>query len=519
MPYDQYEPVIGLEVHCQLQTASKAFSPDAAAYGAEPNTQVGPVSLGHPGTLPVLNEAVIEYALRMGLATHCQIAPHVTFARKHYVYPDLPKGYQITQHGTPICYDGYVEFLLADGDDPAGGNPARSAQAGDGAAARRTKRVGLTRIHIEEDAGKLVHDAEAGTTRVDYNRCGVPLLEIVTEPDLRAPHEAYLFLQKIRQLVRYLGICDGRMEHGSLRCDANVSVRPRGRPALGVRTEIKNLNSARAVEQALEYEVARHMALAERGEAVAPETRRWEAGALETRPLRAKEAAPDYRYLPDPDLAQIPVSRALLRKAQAALPEMPDTRQQRFMEDLRLSARDAALLTEERALADYFENTLAALYKHTKGGNTQAQAKMVANVIMTDVLRARNEHALGIREFPVEPDRLAALVYLRLEDELSSSAAQEVFRAMLDSEEDPAAIADARGLRQVSDEEALRPVIDEVLERHTKNVKRYRSGKKSLIGFFVGQTMSHFDDDDSSDGAPDPQAVRRLLEKRLSRRG
>ncbi len=500
MAYEQYEPVIGLEVHCQLLTEAKAFSPEPAAYGAAPNTHVDPVSLGHPGTLPVLNERVVESALRLGLATRCRIAERAVFARKHYFYPDLPKGYQISQYDTPLCYDGFVEVLLEN----------EGASSGDGHAPdRQMKRIRLRRIHLEEDAGKSVHDADPTATLLDYNRCGVPLVEVVTEPDLRAPHEAYLFLQTVRQLVRYLRICDGNMEEGSLRCDANVSVRPRGRDALGTKTELKNMNSLKSVERALEYEIARQMALLERGEAVTHETRLWDADAHETRPMRAKEEAHDYRYFPDPDLAPITVTEERLKEIQADLPEMPAARRARFQEDLGLPPYDAGVLTEERAVADYFEATLDALFKHTKGGNTRRQAKAASNVIMTDVLRAVKERAVEMERFPIEPERLAALVYLRLKDDISSSGAQEVFEAMLDSEKAPEEIAKERNLMQVSDAGALEPVIENVLQTHDKNVRKYLDGKKGLIGFFIGQVMADFD------GAPDPKLVRKLLREKL----
>ena len=499
MVHESYEPVIGLEVHCQLQTQSKLFSPDPAAYGAAPNTHVDPISLGHPGTLPVLNERAVEYALRLGLATHAKVSPRSGFARKHYFYPDLPKGYQITQHDAPLCYDGYVEI-----------RPVAGRAGGDGRAALRSERIGLARIHLEEDAGRSLHD-DTGT-RVDYNRCGVPLVEIVTAPDLRAPREAFLFLQKIRQLVRYLGISSGNMDEGALRCDANVSVRRYGSAAYGPKVELKNMNALRGVEQALDYETARQIALVERGQAVTPETRRWDAEAMKTRPLRAKETAADYRYLPDPDLPPIVVEEARLKKVRAALPEQPATRRGRFAEEYGLPPRDAARLTEERAVADYFEETVSALFKHTKGGDTQAQAKAVANMITNSVLRVLNGRPGEIGALRLTPKRLAALAYLRLEDEISATGARKLFSVMLDEDGDAEALARQHGLLQVSDEGALSSFLDEMLERHAKNVQRYLDGKKSLMRFFVGQAMAHFD------SSPDPSAVRRMLEKKLEAR-
>ena len=516
MVHEIYEPVIGLEVHCQLLTESKAFSPESAAFGAEPNTHVDPVSLGHPGTLPVLNEHVVEYTLRMGLATRCRVAPRSVFARKHYFYPDLPKGYQISQYATPICYGGYVEITLEDDPDVEGPDPAGAAQAvrgGDGEDVPATKRIGITRIHMEEDAGKSLHDRDPYATLLDYNRCGVPLIEIVSEPDLRSPREAYRYLQKIRQTVRYLGICDGNMEEASLRCDANVSIRRRGDAELGTKTEVKNLNSFRNVERALAYEIARQIALVESGGAVVQETLLWDADALETRPMRQKEEAHDYRYFPDPDLAPVVVDEPLLERVRAALPEMPDARRRRFEGELGLPPYDAALLTEERAVADYFEAARSALFKRTKGGNTRAQAKAVSNFVMTDVRRVLGERAIPMEEFPIEPERLAALVFLRLEDRVSSTGAQEVFETMLGEKAAPEAIAKQRNLLQVSDEGALRPVVDETIEKHPKQVKTYLGGKESVIGFFIGQVMRGFA------GSPDPKLVRKLLKERLAEKG
>ncbi len=501
--HERYEPVIGLEVHCQLSTAAKAFSAAPAAYGGAPNTQADPFTLGHPGTLPVLNRRVLRHALQLALALRCTVAERITFARKHYFYPDLPKGYQLTQHDAPLAYDGHVSLEPETG----GGQDADGREA----AGREARRIGIRRVHIEEDAAKLIHDRAARRTLVDHNRCGVPLVEVVTDPDLRAPHEAARFLHTMRQLVRYLGISDGNMEEGSLRCDANVSVRPRGRAELGARVELKNLNSFRHVEHALEHEVTRQIAARERGAAVAPETRSWDADARRTHVLRAKETARDYRYLPDPDLPPVPVDGGQLAALRRALPEMPAQRRARFVEEVGLPAYDAGVLTEDRAVADYFEAAVDALYKRTKGGNTRAQAKAVSNVIMSHVLRALGERAdRSMDDFPVEADRLAALIHLRLDDEVGSSAAHDIFVRMLEDDRPPRAIADARNLRQVDSREALTPVVEHVLARHDKNVHRYRSGKKSLMRFFIGEVMSSFD------GSPDPKLVRSLLEERLS---
>jgi aspartyl-tRNA(Asn)/glutamyl-tRNA(Gln) amidotransferase subunit B len=500
MAYETYEPVIGLEVHVQLQTDSKIFSSDATAFGAEPNAQVDPVSLGHPGTLPVLNRTVVAHALRLGLATHCSIASRSVFARKHYFYPDLPKGYQISQYDTPICYDGYVEIYPGEDDEA---DPTAPADA---------KRIGLTRIHMEEDAGKSIHD-DTGSTRLDFNRCGVPLLEMVTEPDLRSPREAYLFLSRLRQLVRYLGISDGNMEEGSLRCDANVSVRPRGRDAFGTRTELKNMNSMRHVEKALDYEIARQIAAAERGDDIQQQTLLWDPDAGTTRPMRSKEEAHDYRYMPDPDLVEVEIEDEMIEDVRSDLPELPRARRRRFVEEVGLPPYDAEVLTEERAVADYFEEALDRLYKRTKGGDTDAQAKLVSNLVMTEVMRVLNEQSISIEELPVEPERLAQLAFLRVQDKVSSNGAQEVFEVMLEEHDESAGkIADERDLIQVSDPDSIAPVVEAVIEDHPDQVETYLGGKEGLLGFFIGQVMQRFD------GSPDPELVREMLRDKLAAR-
>jgi aspartyl-tRNA(Asn)/glutamyl-tRNA(Gln) amidotransferase subunit B len=490
MSEEKYEAVIGLEVHCQLSTATKAFSPEPAAYGAEPNTNIDPISLGHPGTLPVLNERVVAYAVRMGLATHSRIAPRSVFARKHYFYPDLPKGYQISQFETPICEGGFIEI---EGED---GTPGR--------------KIRLTRIHMEEDAGKSIHDQDPYGTLLDNNRCGVPLIEIVSEPDLRTPKEAARYVQRIRQIVRYLGICDGNMEEGSLRCDANVSIRRRGETGLGTKTEVKNMNSFRHIERALAYEIRRQIDLVERGGTVTQETRLWDADRMETRPMRSKEEAHDYRYFPDPDLVPVVVTEVWLDELRAALPEMPEARRRRYVETLALPPYDAALLTEERGVADYFEATVAALAARA-GAEPSAVAKAVSNVIMTDVLRVLKDEGLDVEAFPVTPDRLAALLHLRLDDRLGSSAATELFEIMLHEDGPPEALARERNLLQVSDTGALAPIVDEVLARHPKQLAQYLGGKEGLIGFFIGQVMRAFP------GSPDPKLVRKLLIERIEK--
>ncbi len=488
MSHPTYEAVIGLEVHCQLLTESKAFSPESAAHGAAPNTHVDPVSLGHPGTLPVMNDRVVDFAVRMGLATECEISRRSVLARKQYFYPDLPKGYQISQFDTPICHHGRVEVRVDD----------------------EVKAINLTRIHIEEDAGKSLHDQDPVATLLDYNRGGVPLIEIVSEPDIRSPREASLFLQKIRQIVRYLDICDGNMEQGSLRCDANVSIRRRGETRLGTKTEVKNMNSFRNVERALEFEIDRQIRVIEGGGSIVQETRLFDANSGETRSMRSKEEEHDYRYFPDPDLAPVVVDDQRLEEIRENLPELPEVRRARFEEQLGLPAYDAGVLTEERAVADYFESGFHELVQLNDALAEDEAAKAVSNVVMTDVLRALKETEANISGFPVDARRLAGMIAMRLDDHISSSAAQELFEAMMTSDADPEELARSMNLLQVSDDDALLPVVEEVIAAHPKQLEQYRKGKQSLIGFFIGQVMRRFE------GAPDPKRVRELLAERLS---
>ena len=482
-----YEPVIGLEVHCQLQTASKAFSPDSAEFGATPNQHVDPVSLGLPGTLPVLNAKVIEYAVRLGIAMNCKISERSVLARKHYFYPDLPKGYQISQFEHPICTEG---FLLLEGE----------------------RRIGITRIHIEEDAGKSLHDQAPDHTLLDYNRCGVPLLEIVSEPDLCSGAEANRYMQKIRQLVRYLNISDGNMEQGSLRCDANVSVRPLGSQTLGTKTEIKNMNSFRHVERAINYEVQRQITLLRHGQGVKHETRLWNDTSGETCSMRFKEEAHDYRYFPDPDLPHVQVTEAAKEAIRQDMPRLPEERYCDYIQRLQLPEYDAAILTEERSVADYFERAIAALGSTDVGDALSDQAKAVSNFVMGDVLRTCKEANVSMANFPVHPERLAELVGLRMESRISSSAAQQIFEAMITDSRSPNIIAEAHNLIQVSDRDALQPIVNLVLEENPKQVTLYLQGKKTIIGFFIGQVMRLYD------GAPDPKIVHTLVKEELSQR-
>ncbi|MBI3767894.1 MAG: Asp-tRNA(Asn)/Glu-tRNA(Gln) amidotransferase subunit GatB [Deltaproteobacteria bacterium] len=478
---DRFEPVIGLEVHAELLTASKIFCGCSASFGAPPNQHTCPVCLGMPGVLPVLNRRVVEFAIRAGLAIRCAIAPRSRWARKNYFYPDLAKGYQISQYELPICVGGHLDIVV------------------DGVA----KRVRLTRIHMEEDTGKNIHDAHGSESLVDFNRCGVPLLEIVSEPDLASPAEAGAYLRTLRTLVRYLEICDGNMEEGSFRCDANVSVRARGTTALGVKVEVKNMNSFRAVEKAIAYEIARHARVLEEGGTIVQETRLWDADREETRPMRSKESAHDYRYFPDPDLPPLVVSEALVAEVRRAMPELPDARRTRFVAALKLPEYDAEVLTSRRDLADYFEAVVAA----------HPNAKAVSNWVMGDVLRLLKERklddALTITDWPVAAAHLGELIALIDEGAISGKIAKTVFEEMGTSGGTPRAIVAARGLTQVSDEGPIVAAIDQVLAAHPDKVAEFRAGKDKLLGFFVGQVMK------ATAGKANPPLVNRLLTEKL----
>jgi aspartyl-tRNA(Asn)/glutamyl-tRNA(Gln) amidotransferase subunit B len=483
-PNEGYEPVIGLEVHAQLLTASKAFCGCAATFGDEPNTNVCPVCMGLPGSLPVLNRNLVEFAIRMGLATNCTIAPDSIFARKNYFYPDLPKGYQISQYESPICTNGFVEI-----DTEQDGR----------------RKIGITRIHMEEDAGKLIHDQDPQTL-VDVNRCGVPLIEIVSEPDLRSPKEAYLYLYKIHQIVTYLGICDGNMEEGSLRCDANVSVRKRGEKTFGTKTEVKNMNSFRNVERALEFEIGRQIALLQEGGTVEQETLLWDAERNEAHSMRSKEEAHDYRYFPEPDLVPVHVEEAWVREVAASLPEHPTARRDRFINSYGLPKYDADVLTSEKGYADYFESLLTALGK-SDGGN----AKSASNWVMTDVLRVVGEQKISIGDFPIRAERLGAMIRLIGDGTISSKIAKDVFAEMLVSADDPGDIVKKKGLVQLSDEKAIGAVIDDVLLKNPAQVKKFQGGNENVFGFFVGEVMK------ATKGKANPKIVNDLLRTRLSK--
>ena len=474
-----WETVIGLEIHAQIKTRSKIFSGASTQYGAEPNTQACAVDLGLPGVLPVLNAEVVRMAAKFGLATHSTIAPRSVFARKNYFYPDLPKGYQISQFELPIVHGGYLDI------EPDGNT---------------TKRIGITRAHLEEDAGKSLHEDFRGMTGIDLNRAGTPLLEIVSEPDMRSAQEAVAYMKKIHTLVRYLDICDGNMQEGSFRCDANVSVRPQGSEELGTRTEIKNINSFRFVEQAINYEVERQIAVIEDGGSVVQETRLFDPDRHETRTMRSKEEANDYRYFPDPDLLPVEIDQAFLDEVAATLPELPEARRQRFMDDYGLSAYDAGLLTASREQADFFEATVDA-----SGG----QGKLSANWVMGELSGALNKASIDIADSPVSAAELGGLLQ-RIEDgTISGKIAKQVFQDMFNGEGSADAIIENKGLKQISDSSAIEGIIREVLENSPKQLEQYRNGQTKLLGYFVGQVMQ------ATQGKANPKQVNELLKKML----
>ncbi len=478
-----WETVIGLEIHAQLATRSKIFSGAATAFGAAPNTQACAVDLGLPGVLPVLNAEVVRMAVRFGCAIRAEIGYRSVFARKNYFYPDLPKGYQISQYELPIVGRGQVEILLEDGG---------------------RKAIGVTRAHLEEDAGKSLHEDFHGLTGIDLNRAGTPLLEIVSEPDMRSAREALAYARKIHQILRYLGICDGNMQEGSFRVDANVSVRPRGEGRLGTRTELKNLNSFRFLERAINHEVDRQVELIEAGGRVVQETRLYDPDRDETRSMRSKEEAMDYRYFPDPDLLPLEIDNAFVGEVLAAMPELPDAKRARFFQEYGLSDADADQLTGSRALADYYEAVVAA-----SGG----AAKPAANWIMGELAAALNKASIDIEDSPVSAERLGGLL-MRLADEtISGKIAKQVFEAMWGGEGTADAIIEARGLRQITDSGALERVVDEVLAANPEQVQGYRQAEEKkrgkMLGFFVGQIMK------KTQGKANPQQVNELLKERL----
>lgn len=473
----EFEPVIGLEVHAQLNTKSKIFSPTSTEFGGTPNSHVSPICLGMPGVLPVLNKEVLEYAFKTAIALNCELHPRSRFARKNYFYPDLPKGYQISQYEEPFSTNGWLDI---------GTNGS-------------TKRINITRIHMEEDAGKLIHDNPGNSSFVDLNRAGVPLVEIVSEPELSSAEEAVEYMKKLRSILRYIGVCDGNMEEGSLRCDANVSVRPKGSDKLGTKAEIKNVNSFKYVQKAIEYEIKRQILLLENGEEVIQETRLFDSNKGVTFSMRSKEEAHDYRYFPDPDLLPVVIEKEQIEEIRNSLPELPDQRLTRFKEEYNLPEYDAGVLTSTKEIADYFEDCLK------KYNNP----KIVSNWIMTEVLRELKGED-DINSFGITPDKLGELLILIEDGTISGKIAKDVFEDMFTSGKSANQIVEEKGMKQISDQSELENIVSRILADHPDEISRYKAGDQKLMGFFVGQVMKE------TKGKANPKIVNEILRRGLS---
>ena len=478
--YDTYEPVIGLEVHVQLSTNSKAYCGDATAYGASANSQVSPISLGHPGTLPMFNKSVMNYAVKLGIACECDIRERNEFARKNYFYADLPKGYQITQDTTPICTGGFVRIKTAEGND---------------------KNINLTRIHMEEDSGKSIHDIDPFNTLVDLNRAGIPLLEIVSEPEIKNGEEAYSYLSEIRKLVRYLEISDGNMEEGSLRCDLNISVRKKGVEKFGTKVEVKNMNSFRNVQKAIDYEIIRQIDMIEAGELIQQQTRTYDAAKSKTIGLRTKEDAHDYRYFPEPDLVPVIVPATYVDAVREHMPPLPHELFTKYTKELELSEYDAFLLTDNKAFALFFEQLIAQTDNY----------KAATNMMIGPVKSWLNDQSVAIEKFPVSPNALAKIISLVDEEKISTTTAnQKLFPALLeDPTANPEAICEREGWIQQGDADQLSQWVDQALAAYPEKIEEYRGGKKGLIGLFMGEVMKY------SRGNADPKKASALLREKL----
>jgi aspartyl-tRNA(Asn)/glutamyl-tRNA(Gln) amidotransferase subunit B len=474
----QYEAVIGLEIHAQLLTETKIFCGCSTKFGSEPNTQTCPVCIGMPGVLPVMNRKAIEYVIRTGLAAHCEIPLKSRFARKNYFYPDLPKGYQISQFELPLCGYGFVEIIVEGSH----------------------RKIGLTRIHLEEDAGKNIHGGSGNESCVDLNRAGVPLMEIVSEPDMRTPKEAVEFVKKLRAIVRYIGVCDGNMEQGSLRCDANVSVRPVGEKELGTKTEIKNMNSFRFIEKALDYEIKRQIKALRDGERIIQETRLWNTDKGITESMRSKEEAHDYRYFPDPDLMPIEFEQSWIDGVRADIVELPDVKRERFISEYKLPEQDADLLTSERSIADWFEQAVDL------GGDP----KSVSNWIMGEMSRLLNDENRQIEDSALTPGHLVGMLSLIDKGTISGKIAKTVFEEMFRTGKEAAGIVEEKGLVQMSDESGIEAIVDDILSKSPGEIERFKGGEVKLMSFFVGQVMKE------TKGKANPKIVNELLRKKLS---
>jgi len=473
-----YEAVIGLEVHAQLQTNTKIFCGCETRFGEEANTRTCPVCIGMPGVLPVLNKKALEYVIKTGLATHCTISPYSRFARKNYFYPDLPKGYQISQYELPVCEHGHVEIVV------------------EGA----VKRIGLTRIHLEEDAGKNLHQTESNASLVDLNRAGTPLMEIVSEPDIRTPEEASEYLKKLRSILRYIEVSDADMEKGNFRCDANVSIRPVGTKEFGTRAEIKNVNSFKFVQKAIEYEIKRQAQILDEGGRVVQETRLFDSTKGITFSMRSKEEAHDYRYFPEPDLVPVVTSPETVEAIGKTIPELPDVKRERFVKTYELPEYDADLLTQSRALATYYEEIV----------KRSGQPKVVSNWMMGELMRLLNAEGKEIEECPLKPDRFAGMIKMISDGVISTKIAKTVFEEMYKTGKDAETVVKEQGLVQVSDTGAIEKIIEEVIKANPSQHADYKAGKEKLFGFFVGQVMK------ASKGKANPDMVNQLLKKKLS---
>jgi aspartyl-tRNA(Asn)/glutamyl-tRNA(Gln) amidotransferase subunit B len=472
-----FEAVIGLEVHAQLLTDSKIFTSSSTISGNLPNTQTDPVTLGLPGALPVLNRRVVDFAIKLGLATNCAVQKESIFSRKHYFYPDLPKGYQISQYDKPLCLDGFLEVRLSE----------------------ETKRIGITRIHLEEDAGKNIHGEKDGGSYVDLNRAGVPLVEIVSEPDIRTPEEAGAYLRQLRQILRYTEVCDGNMEEGSMRCDANVSIRPVGQKEFGTKVEIKNLNSFRFVERAIEHEIQRQALLLEAGQPVVQETRLFDDQKGVTKTMRSKEQAADYRYFPDPDLPPLIVDAEWLESVGASLPELPSQVLRRFIDSYGLDPYLAELLTEEKFIATYYDQAVAI----------HDNATSIANWITTELFGRLNKEGISVMDSPISPENLAGLVKSIDDGTISGKIAKTIFDEMFVSSASPDSIIEKKGLKQISDPALIEETVVRILESNPKQVEEYKSGKDKMFGFFVGQVMKE------TNGRANPEMVNEMIKKHL----
>ena len=476
----KYEAVIGLEVHAQMFTDTKIFCGCSTTFGSEPNTQTCPVCIGMPGVLPVLNKKALEFAIKTGVSTNCKISLHSRFARKNYFYPDLPKGYQISQYELPICEHGYLEILV------------------DGS----LKKVGITRIHMEEDAGKNIHESASGSGNfsfVDLNRAGVPLMEIVSEPDIRSPREAVEYMKKLRTILIYLNVCDGNMEQGSLRCDANISIRPAGQKEFGIKAEIKNINSFRFVEKALDYEIRRQIKVLDEGGKIIQETRLWDSNRGITEAMRGKEEAHDYRYFPEPDLVPITVQQNWIDKIKASVPELPDIKRNRFVTEYGLPEYDADLLVSEKSIAHWYEDAV------NLGGNP----KTVSNWIKVDLIKLLNEENKSIEDCSLKPKHLVDMLVLIDNGTISGKIAKTIFEEMYKTGNDPETLVKEKGLVQIRDTGEIEKAVDDVIDRNPKEAERYKTGEEKLIGFFVGQVMK------LTKGKANPQMVNELLRQKL----